>query len=104
PSFLPSVPLMKPRMLCGCHSVARINSWRVAPPGRFSSSITWEVLLPWRAVDLCDFLALLIAFLAGVACFPALPFAGAPFALCAPPQAFFVAFGCVGALRVLSCT
>src|SRR5438034_4844597 len=93
---------MNPRMLCGCHSVALINSCRVAPPGRLSSSITWAVLLPCRAAGFSAcralpgfsvFLALLGAFLAGLAFLPDLALVGATWALCAPARAFFVAFG-----------
>src|SRR5438045_1759068 len=102
PSFLPSVPLMNPRTLWGCHSVAAINSCRVAPPGRFSSSRIWAVLVPWRAAgfsattafaDCLAFLAPLGAFLAGVAFLPDLALVGATWALCAPTRAFFLAFG-----------
>src|SRR5437762_13160057 len=89
---------MNPRMLWGCHSVAAMSSCRVAPPERFSSSRIWAVLLPWRAACfsgfLSAFLALLGAFLAGVAFLPDLALVGATWARCAPARAFFVAFGC----------
>src|SRR5207249_2683494 len=84
---------MKPRMLWGCHSVLAISSCSVAPPGRFSSSSTAAVLLPLRAAGFSDFLALLIAPLAGMAFFPDLLFTGATLARRAPARAFFVAFG-----------
>ena len=41
---------MKPRTLWACHSVAAMRSFRVTPRGRLSSSTTWAVLLPRRAV------------------------------------------------------
>src|SRR4051794_13595139 len=55
-------------------------SLSVAPPGRFSSSSTWAVLLPWRAAGFSGwaaFLAPLGAFLAGLAFFPDFVLAGA---------------------------
>src|SRR5437016_5705951 len=94
---------MNPRMLWGCHSVLAISSCSVAPPGRFSSSSTAAVLLPWRAAGFSAcralpgfsvLLALLGDFLAGVVFLPDLALVGATWARCAPARAFFVAFGC----------
>src|SRR5216684_783869 len=73
-------------------------SARVAPPGRFSRSRIWAVLLPSRAPD--SFLAGLAplaplgAFFAGLAFLADLPFAGATWARRAPTRAFLVGFGC----------
>src|SRR5258708_7818202 len=87
---------MKPRTLCGCHSVAAISSCRLAPPGRFSSSRIWAVLLPWRAAGfsasaalpgLSAFLALLGAFFAALAFLLDLALAGGMWALCARADA-----------------
>ena len=56
--------------------------------GRFSGARIVAVLLPSQA----SFRALRGAFFFGVAFFPVLPLAGAPFARRAPAAAFFVAF------------
>src|ERR1022692_3139315 len=79
--------------------MAFMISEMVAPPLRWSMAITWAILLPSRgpppSFALAAFLAALGAFLAGVAFLVALAFAGAPLADCAPPLAFFFAFGFV---------
>jgi len=54
PIFLRTVPDKNPRTECGCQPVAAINSCNVAPPGRFSRSSTWAVLLTPR-VELAFF-------------------------------------------------
>src|SRR6185436_10291894 len=82
PSFFPSAPLMKPRTLWACHPVAAMMPFKVAPPGRFSSSRIWAVLLPSRA---------LAGFSAEVARFPALPFFGATAGACGAVWAPFLA-------------
>src|SRR5450759_2327810 len=51
PIFFPTVPDRNPRTECACQPVAFIRFCRVAPLGRFSSSRTCSVLLPWRAPD-----------------------------------------------------
>src|SRR3984893_10755440 len=55
---------MNPRTLCACQLVTFIISFKVAPPGRLSRSITLAVLLPSRAP-----VALPLAFDAGLATF-----------------------------------
>ena len=50
PSFLPRVPLMKPRTVWACQLVAVMISSRVAPAGRRSNSSTAAFLLPSRVV------------------------------------------------------
>src|SRR5262245_49585350 len=83
-------------MLCGCHSVAAISSCRVAPPGLFSSSRIWAVLLPAREAAgsaFSAFFSLLDVFLAGLAFFPNLPLDGATCAPCFVERALLVAFG-----------
>src|SRR6266700_448017 len=73
---------MKPRTLWACHPVAAMMPLRVAPPGRFSSSSIWAVLLPSRA---------LAGFSAAVARFPALAFIGATAGACGAVSAPFLA-------------
>src|SRR5260370_22990519 len=92
PIFLPTVPDRKPRTECGCHPVAFISSFEVAPPGRLSRSRTLAVLLPSRAIA-AGFAGLaplgaLWPFLAGVAFFTAFPLAGATRGFCARVLAF----------------
>jgi hypothetical protein len=84
-----------PRTECGCQPVAFINSFEVTPPVRFSRSRILAVLLPSRASSLATltFVWLLGAFLAGLAFFPALAFAGATLAARAPALALRLAFG-----------
>src|SRR5262249_8039409 len=86
------MPEMKPLTLWGCQSVAFIISFKVAPPDRFSRSRTLAVLLPWRAPDSglarLATLASRVAFLAEVAFFAALPFAGATWGFRARVLAF----------------
>jgi hypothetical protein len=97
PIFLPIVPDRNPRTLWACHEVAFISSASVAPFGRFRSSGTFSVLLPFRGPD--SFLAALaafvplVAFLAGVLFFPALPLPGATRGFRGAVWAFVVAFG-----------
>src|ERR1700694_3451894 len=92
PIFFPSVPLMNPRTLGACQSVAFMISATVAPSLRFSSSRILSVLLPSRA-DLV-FLLPLGAFFAGVAFLADLPFFGATWAPFGATRAFLAAFGC----------
>ena len=99
PIFLPSVPLMNPRMLCGCQSVAAISSCIVAPLGRFSNSTICAVLLPSRVplafgASSAAFgtLGALAAFFGGVAFFPDLPLADATWAPRAGTRGFFRGF------------
>src|ERR1035441_1094840 len=48
PTFLPRVPLMKPRTLWACQDVACLISARVAPLARWTRAKTAAVLLPGR--------------------------------------------------------
>lgn len=72
--FLPIAPDRNPRPLWACQEVAFISSASVVLFGRFRSSRTFSVLLPFREPD--SFLAALaafvplVAFLAGVAILP----------------------------------
>src|SRR5580704_13869777 len=101
PIFLPTVPDRNPRTECGCHPVAFINSLVVTPPGRFSSSSILSVLLPSRTgLAALAFFAPLGAFLAGVAFFPGLAFAGATGARRGARAAFLLALGCSSAAGV----
>src|SRR6266446_3874994 len=88
---------MKPRTLWACQPVAFISSLAVAPPGRFSRSRIWAVLLPSRAPD--SFLAGLApfaplgAFFAGLVFLADLALAGATWRAGFATLAFLVAFG-----------
>jgi hypothetical protein len=91
PIFLRTVPDKNPRTECGCQPAAAINSCNVAPPGRFSRSSTWAVLLT-RRVELA-FFAPCDVFLAGLAFVVAFAVTGVP---CRPrfaTLAFLVGFG-----------
>src|SRR5580700_4862284 len=50
PIFFPTAPLRKPRTEWGCHPVAFMRSFKVAPSGRRSRARILAVLLPLRAV------------------------------------------------------
>src|SRR5262245_45052225 len=91
---------MKPRTLWACQPVAAMMRLSVAPPGRVSSSSTWAVVLPPRALvgfsGLSAFfwpLGTLGLFLAEVAFFTNFPLAGATRGFCAPTLAFFGGLG-----------
>jgi len=80
----------------GKEPLARMMSFRLAPPSRFSRSNTFSVLLPWRApadffADLAP-LAVLAPFFGGVVFFPDLAFAGATWGFRGATLAFVVAF------------
>jgi len=92
PIFLHTVPDKKPRTECGCQPVAAINSCNVAPPGRFSRSSTWPVLLPPCRVEPA-FFARWDLFLVGLAFVVAFAVAGAPWRPRFATLAFLVGFG-----------
>src|SRR5262245_1192326 len=75
--FLPKVPLMNPRTLWACHPVSSIMFLSVAPPGRFSRSRTWAVLLPTRVLISTASGALVLRALAEGSGLGALPALGA---------------------------
>src|ERR1017187_3390823 len=87
---------MNPRTVCFCQPILDMSSGNVAPPLRCSIATTWAVLLPSRGPAGSGALAAFFplgALLAGVAFLVALALAGTPLAACAPPMAFFPAFG-----------
>src|SRR5271169_1193405 len=94
PIFFPTVPERKPRTECGCQPVAFISSFVVTPLGRFSSSRTFSVLLPWRTAPAVLLLGRgpspaclrpLAPFFDEVAFFPDLPLEGATWRARAAP-------------------
>ena len=90
-------PAMNPRTVWRNQPMVFMISSMVAPFFRWSMATTCAVFEPSRGVAATWAPFLPLEALAGVAFLVALPFAGAGLADCAPPLAFFAAFGLVGA-------